>query len=139
MPRLEIVRGLQTTDSTYQALRAFGERLDKRIVVAQKDNPGFIVNLLFVPYGLDAIRGLEQGVASMEDFDTAMKLGMNHPMGPFELMDFVGLDTMLFIADAMYEETKDPRYAAPPRLRQMVSAGMMGRKSGRGFYDYRKT
>ena len=139
MPLLEIVRGLQTTDSTYQALRAFGERLDKRIVVAQKDNPGFIVNLLFVPYGLDAIRGLEQGVASMEDFDTAMKLGMNHPMGHFELMDFVGLDTMLFIADAMYEETKDPRYAAPPRLRQMVSAGMMGRKSGRGFYDYRKT
>lgn len=139
MPLLEIVRGLQTSDASYQALRAFGERLDKRIVVAQKDNPGFIVNLLFVPYGLDAIRGLEQGVASMDDFDTAMKLGMNHPMGPFELMDFVGLDTMLFIADAMYEETKDPRYAAPPRLRQMVAAGMTGRKSGRGFHDYRKT
>jgi 3-hydroxybutyryl-CoA dehydrogenase len=139
MPLLEIVRGLQTSDASYQALRAFGERLDKRIVVAQKDNPGFIVNLLFVPYGLDAIRGLEQGVASMEDFDTAMKLGMNHPMGPFELMDFVGLDTMLFIADAMYEETKDPRYAAPPRLRQMVAAGMTGRKSGRGFHDYRKS
>ena len=138
MPLLEIVRGLQTSDESYLALRAFGERLDKRIVVALKDNPGFIVNLLFVPYGLDAIRGLEQGVASMEDFDTAMKLGMNHPMGPFELMDFVGLDTMLFIADAMYEETKDPRYAAPPRLRQMVSAGMMGRKRGRVFYNYCK-
>ncbi len=136
MPLLEIVRGLQTSEVTYQALRDFGQRLGKQIVVALKDNPGFIVNLLFVPYGLDAIRGLEQGVATMEDFDTAMRLGMNHPMGPFELMDFVGLDTMLFIADAMYEETRDPRYAAPPRLRQMVAAGHMGRKSGHGFYDY---
>jgi 3-hydroxybutyryl-CoA dehydrogenase len=136
MPLLEIVRGLQTTDETFEFARAFGEVLEKTIVVAGKDNPGFIVNLLFVPYSLDAIRGLEQGVATVEDFDTAMRLGMNHPMGPFALMDFVGLDTMLFIADAMYEETKDPRYAAPPLLRRMVTAGYLGRKTGRGFYDY---
>jgi len=138
MPLLELVLGLQTSAATHQAARAFGEGLGKTIVVAQKDNPGFIVNLLFIPYGMDAIRGLEQGVATKEDFDTAMKLGMNHPMGPFELMDFVGLDTMLFIADAMYAETHDPRYAAPPLLRRMVTAGQLGRKSGRGFYDYRK-
>lgn len=136
MPLLEIVRGIQTSDETYAAARVLGERLGKTIVVSLKDAPGFIVNRLFIPYGLDAIRAFEEGVASLEDFDTAMTLGMNHPMGPFALMDFVGLDTMLFIADAMYEETKDPRYAAPPRLRQMVAAGHLGRKSGRGFHDY---
>ncbi len=137
MRLLEIVRGLQTSDATFETARVFGEALGKTIVVAEKDNPGFLVNLLFVPYGLDAIRGLVSGVATKEDFDTAMKLGMNHPMGPFELMDFVGLDTMLFIAEAMYTETRDPRYAAPPLLRRMVAAGHLGRKSGRGFYDYR--
>jgi 3-hydroxybutyryl-CoA dehydrogenase len=136
MPLLEIVRGLQTSDETYAAAHAFGDALGKKIVVAVKDNPGFLVNLLFIPYGMDAIRALEQGFGSKEDFDTAMKLGMNHPMGPFELMDFVGLDTMLFIADAMYGETRDPRYAAPPLLRRMVTAGHLGRKSGRGFYEY---
>ncbi|MCC7019339.1 MAG: 3-hydroxybutyryl-CoA dehydrogenase [Ardenticatenales bacterium] len=136
MPLLELVRGLQTSDATYQAACALGERLGKTLVLCQKDAPGFIVNRLFIPYGLDAIRALDDGVATIEDFDTAMKLGMSHPMGPFTLMDFVGLDTMLFIADAMYDETKDPRYAAPPRLRQMVAAGWLGRKSGRGFYAY---
>lgn len=138
MPLLELVRGLQTSDATYQAACALGERLGKTLVLCQKDAPGFIVNRLFIPYGLDAIRALDDGVASIQDFDTAMKLGMSHPMGPFTLMDFVGLDTMLFIADAMYDETKDPRYAAPPRLRQMVAAGWLGRKSGRGFYGYGK-
>lgn len=138
MPLLEIVRGLATSDATFERARAFGSDLGKTIVVAAKDNPGFIVNLLFVPYGLDAIRGLEQGVASKEDFDTAMRLGMNHPMGPFELMDFVGLDTMLFIADAMYDDTRDARYAAPALLRRMVTAGHLGRKSGRGFYEYER-
>lgn len=138
MPLLELVRGLATSDETYQDARALGERLGKEIVLCQKDAPGFIVNRLFIPYGLDAIRALEEGVATREDFDTAMRLGMSHPMGPFTLMDFVGLDTMLFIADAMYEESKDPRYAAPPLLRQMVAAGHLGRKSGRGFYDYEK-
>lgn len=138
MALLEIVRGLRTSDETFAAARAFGEGLGKTIVVASKDNPGFIVNLLFIPYGLDAIRGLEQGVASRDDFDTAMRLGMNHPMGPFALMDFVGLDTVLNIAEAMYDETRDPRYAAPPLLRRMVTAGLLGRKSGRGFYDYQE-
>jgi 3-hydroxybutyryl-CoA dehydrogenase len=136
MPLLEIVRGLETSDAAFERARAFGSSLGKTIVVAANDNPGFIVNLLFIPYGLDAIRGLEQGVASKEDFDTAMRLGMNHPMGPFELMDFVGLDTMLFIADAMYDDTHDPRYAAPPLLRRLVTAGRLGRKTGQGFYQY---
>ena len=138
MALLEIVRGLQTSDETFGRARAFGETLGKTIVVAAKDNPGFIVNLLFIQYGLDAIRGLEQGVATREDFDTAMKLGMSHPMGPFELMDFVGLDTVLNIADAMYEDTRDPRYAAPALLRRMVVSGRLGRKSGEGFYLYPK-
>jgi 3-hydroxybutyryl-CoA dehydrogenase len=136
MPLLEIVRGFQTAEDTYAAARAFGASLGKTLVVASKDNPGFLVNLLFIPYSLDAIRALEQGLGTKEDFDTAMKLGMNHPMGPFQLMDFVGLDVMLDIADAMYGETKDPRYAAPPLLRRMVTAGHLGRKSGRGFYEY---
>lgn len=136
MPLLELVRGLQTSDVTFDRARALGGQLGKTLVVCQQDAPGFIVNRLFIPYGLDAIRALDDGVATIEDFDTAMKLGMSHPMGPFTLMDFVGLDTMLFIADAMYDETKDPRYAAPPRLRQMVAAGWLGRKSGRGFYEY---
>ncbi len=137
MPLVEIIRGLQTSDATFEAVKAFGQALGKQVVVCLADNPGFIVNLLFIPYGLDAIRGLEQGVATKEDFDVAMKLGMNHPMGPFELLDFVGLDTVLFIADAMYDETRDPRYAAPPLLRRMVAAGHTGRKGGKGFYDYR--
>ncbi len=138
MPLLEIVRAIQTSDETFELARSFGAGLGKTIVVAERDNPGFIVNLLFIPYALNAIQALVEGVATKEDFDTAMKLGMNHPMGPFELMDFVGLDTMLFIADAMYSETGDSRYAAPPLLRRMVTAGLLGRKSGRGFYDYSK-
>ncbi len=109
--------------------------LKKQLVFA-KDNPGFIVNLLLVPYLFDAIRALENGVATKEDIDTGIKLGLNHPMGPFTLLDFVGLDTCLFIGDAMYSEFKDARYAAPPLLRRMVTAGLLGRKSGRGFYTY---
>ncbi len=136
LPLLEVVRGFLTSEETLEVAREFGKSVGKTIVLAPKDNPGFIVNLLFVPYGLDAIRALENGVASKEDIDTAMKLGMNHPMGPFTLMDFVGLDTMLYVADAMYEEYRDPRYAAPPLLRRMVTAGYLGRKSGKGFYDY---
>lgn len=138
MKLLEIVKALQTSEETFARAQAFGEGLGKTIVVAEKDNPGFIVNLLFIPYGMNAIRALEEGVATKEDFDTGMKLGMGHPMGPFELMDFVGLDTMLNIADAMLAETGDSRYAAPPMLRRLVAAGHMGRKSGRGFYDYSK-
>lgn len=135
MPLLEMVRTVLTSEETFQTARAFGESLGKTIVVS-KDNPGFIVNLLLIPYLLQAIAELEKGVATKEDFDTAIRLGLNHPMGPFTLLDFVGLDTTLFIADAVFDETKDPRFAAPPLLRRMVSAGWLGRKSGRGFYDY---
>jgi 3-hydroxybutyryl-CoA dehydrogenase len=137
MPLLEMVRTVLTSEETFQTARAFGESLGKTIVVS-KDNPGFIVNLLLIPYLLQAIAELEKGVATKEDFDTAIRLGLNHPMGPFTLLDFVGLDTTLFIADAVFDETKDPRFAAPPLLRRMVSAGWLGRKSGRGFYDYGK-
>lgn len=137
MPLLEMVRTFLTSEETFGAARAFGESLGKTIVVS-KDTPGFIVNLLLIPYLLHAIEALEKGVATKEDFDAAIKLGLNHPMGPFTLLDFVGLDTTLFVADAVFEETKDPRFAAPPLLRRMVSAGYLGRKSGRGFYEYGK-
>jgi len=137
MPLLEIVRALLTSDETVELGCALGDKLGKTVVVA-KDRPGFIANLLFVPYALDAIRWLDAGLAGKEEIDTTMKLGFNHPMGPFTLMDFVGLDTLLFIADAMYAEFKDSRYAAPPLLRRMVQAGLFGRKSGRGFYTYTK-
>ncbi len=137
MPLLEMVRTFLTSEETFQTARAFGENLGKTIVVS-KDTPGFIVNLLLIPYLLQAIAELEKGVATKEDFDTAIRLGLNHPMGPFTLLDFVGLDTTLFVADAVFEETKDPRFAAPPLLRRMVSAGWLGRKTGRGFYDYSK-
>jgi 3-hydroxybutyryl-CoA dehydrogenase len=135
MPLLEIVRALLTSDETLELARSLGEKLGKTVVVA-RDRPGFIANLLFVPYALDAIRWLDAGLATKEEIDTTMKLGFNHPMGPFTLLDFVGLDTLLFIADAMYDEFKDDRYAAPPLLRRMVLAGLLGRKSGRGFYTY---
>jgi 3-hydroxybutyryl-CoA dehydrogenase len=135
MPLLEMVRTILVDDETFETAREFGKSLGKTIIVA-KDNPGFIVNLLLIPYLLDCIRAFENGVAGKEDIDTGIKLGLSHPMGPFELLDLVGLDTTLFIADAMYEEFKDPRYAAPPLLRQMVTAGHLGRKSGKGFYNY---
>ncbi|HBY95201.1 MAG TPA: 3-hydroxybutyryl-CoA dehydrogenase [Chloroflexi bacterium] len=135
MPLLELVRGLLTGEETLETARAVGAALDKQVIVA-RDTPGFIVNLLLIPYLLDAIQALERGVGTKEDIDTGVRLGLNHPMGPFTLLDFVGLDTTLFIADAMYEEFKDSRYAAPPLLRRMVTAGLLGRKSGHGFYDY---
>jgi len=135
MPLLEVVSGLLTSQETLDVARWMGERLNKQVIYA-KDNPGFIVNLLLVPYLFDAVRALDNGVATKEDIDTGIKLGLSHPMGPFTLMDFVGLDTCLFIGDAMYQEFKDARYAAPPLLRRMVTAGLLGRKSGRGFYSY---
>jgi len=135
MPLIEFVRTILTSDETMAIAREFGASLGKTMVTA-KDTPGFIVNRLLIPYLLDAVRIYENGLASKEDIDTAIKLGLNHPMGPLTLLDFVGLDTCLFIADAMYEEFKDPRYAAPPLLRRMVLAGHLGRKSGKGFYDY---
>jgi 3-hydroxybutyryl-CoA dehydrogenase len=135
MPLIEFVRTILTSDETMEIASQFGASLGKTMVTA-KDTPGFIVNRLFIPYILDAVRLYEDGLASREDIDTAIKLGLNHPMGPLTLLDFVGLDTCLFIADAMYDEYKDPRYAAPPLLRRMVLAGHLGRKSGKGFYDY---
>ncbi len=137
MALLELVRGILTSDETLATARAVGERMGKTPVVA-KDSPGFIVNRLLIPFLLDAIRMVESGVATKEDIDTGVKLGLNHPMGPLTLADFVGLDTTLFVADVLYEEYGDPNFKAPPLLRQMVAAGLLGRKSGRGFYDWRK-
>ncbi len=137
MPLLEMVRTFLTSEETYRLARAWGEGMGKTVVVS-KDAPGFIVNALLIPYLLDAVRMYENGFASKEDIDTGIKLGLNHPMGPLTLLDFVGLDTTLFIADEMFKELKDPRYAAPALLRRMVTAGYHGRKSGRGFYEYSK-
>lgn len=135
MPLIEIVRGLTTSAETVDAMREFAVALGKTVVVA-KDTPGFIVNLLMIPYLLEAIRALELGVATKEDIDTAVRLGLGHPMGPFTLLDFVGLDTAYYIADAMFQEYKEARYAPPPLLKRMVLAGWHGRKTGRGFYTY---
>ncbi|MFN2182727.1 MAG: 3-hydroxyacyl-CoA dehydrogenase family protein [Anaerolineae bacterium] len=135
MPLIEFVRTILTSDETMATAREFGASLGKTMVTA-KDTPGFIVNRLLIPYLLQAVQVYEDGLATKEDIDTAIKLGLAHPMGPLTLLDFVGLDTTLFIADAMYDEYKDPRYAAPPLLRRMVLAGHLGRKSGKGFYDY---
>jgi 3-hydroxybutyryl-CoA dehydrogenase len=137
MRLVEVVRTLETTDEVFEAACAFGAKVGKTVVRAP-DSPGFVVNLLLVPYLLDAIRALENGIATKEDIDAGMKLGCGHPMGPLELLDFVGLDTTLYIAEIMFHEFKDAHYAAPPMLRRLVRAGHHGRKSGRGFYDYRK-
>ncbi len=137
MRLVEVVRTLETTDEVFDAGCAFGEKVGKTVVRA-KDSPGFVVNLLLVPYLLDAIRALEAGVATKEDIDNGMKLGCGHPMGPIQLLDFVGLDTTMYIADIMFHEFKQYRYSAPPMLRRLVASGRNGMKSGRGFYDYRK-
>ncbi|HEX2910239.1 MAG TPA: 3-hydroxybutyryl-CoA dehydrogenase [Chloroflexia bacterium] len=135
MKLVEVVKTISTSDDTIETLKAFGATVGKTVVLA-KDTPGFIVNLLLVPYLLDAIRVYENGVASREDIDNGMKLGCGHPMGPLTLSDFIGLDTLYYIANIMFEEFKDSRYAAPPLLRRMVLAGQYGRKTGKGFYDY---
>ena len=137
MQLLEIVKTIATSDETLETAKGFGKSLGKTIVIAQ-DVPGFIVNRLMTPFLLDAIHMLEAGVASKEDIDTAINLGLNHPMGPLTLSDLVGLDVVLFIVNAIYEEFKDPRFAAPPLLRKMVTAGWLGRKTGKGFYEYNK-
>ncbi|REJ82185.1 MAG: 3-hydroxybutyryl-CoA dehydrogenase [Acidobacteria bacterium] len=135
MRLVEVVRTLMTSPETLAAGHEFVHQIGKQAVEC-KDGSGFVVNRLLVPYLLDAVRALEQNVASMEDIDTGMKLGCGHPMGPFTLLDFIGLDTIVFIADIMFDEYREARYAPPPMLRQLVQAGRLGRKSGRGFYDY---
>ena len=135
MKLVEVVRTVTTSETTADAAFAFARALGKEPVLA-KDSSGFIVNLLLVPYMLDAIRALEHGVASVKDIDTGMALGAGHPMGPFTLLDFVGLDTVSRIAEIMFDEYREPRYAPPPLLKRMVLAGMFGRKNGKGFYDY---
>ncbi len=135
MALLELVKALTTSEETLSAVRSFGESLGKTIIVAP-DKPGFIVNRLLGAFMLESIRMLENGIATREDIDNGMKLGANHPMGPLSLADFVGLDTMYYIAQSMYEELKDPKFAPPLLLKRMVTAGHVGRKSGKGFYDY---
>jgi len=135
MRLIEFVQAITTSEETLATARAFGESLGKRVIVA-KDRAGFIVNMLLVPYLLEAIRMYENGVASREDIDIGMVLGTNHPMGPLTLLDYVGLDTTYYIANILFEEFRQSQYAPPPLLKQMVTAGFHGRKSGRGFYDY---
>jgi 3-hydroxybutyryl-CoA dehydrogenase len=138
MQLVEVVRTVTTSAQTFDRAFGFAKSLDKEAVAA-KDNSGFIVNLLLVPYLLDAIRALEHGVASVADIDKAMQLGCGYPMGPLTLLDFVGLDTTYKIAEIMFAEYREQRYAPPPLLKRMVLAGMYGRKSGKGFYDYAAT
>ena len=135
MKLVEVVRTITTSDETASAAFDFAKKLGKEPVRA-KDSSGFIVNLLLIPYMLDAIRALENNVASVEDIDKGMQLGAGHPMGPFTLLDFVGLDTTYKIAEIMFGEYREKKYAPPPLLKRMVIAGMYGRKSGKGFYDY---
>ncbi len=138
MKLVEIVRTITTSEDTEQRALDFVRALGKEPIRA-KDNSGFVVNLLLIPYMIDAIKALESNVASIEDIDKGMQLGAGHPMGPFTLLDFVGLDTVYKIAEIMFTEYRESRYAPPPLLKRMVLAGMLGRKSGKGFYDYSST
>lgn len=136
MPLLEIVQTIATSNEILETCKEFGKSLGKTIVVA-KDTPGFIVNRLHVPFILNAIRMLEVGIATREDIDSSVKLGLNYPMGPLTLTDFLGIDTLYYIACDMYEKLKDPQYAPPILLQKMIAAGWYGRKSGKGFYEYK--
>ena len=135
MKLVEVIRSLTTSDETYRQVFAFAQSLGKEPITAP-DKPGFIVNRLLVPYLLDAIRSYEHGLGTIEDIDKGMKLGTGHPMGPFTLLDFVGLDTTYYIANIMFDEYREPAYAPPPLLKRMVLAGRLGKKSGQGFYKY---
>ena len=136
MRLLEIVQTIATSDETLETGKEFGKSLGKTIVVA-KDTPGFIVNRLAIPFTLNAIRMLEAGIATREDIDTAVTAGLNHPMGPLTLADFAGIDTLYYAACDMYEKFKEPQYAPPILLQKMIAAGWYGRKTGKGFYDYK--
>jgi 3-hydroxybutyryl-CoA dehydrogenase len=135
MQLVEVVKAITTSDATVEALRAFVTRLGHTPVVC-KDTPGFIVNRLMIPIMLEAIRALEQGVATADDIDKAVKLGLRHPMGPFELIDYTGLDINLHVANTFFDEFRDPAWAPPPLLKRMVLAGHLGVKTGKGFYEY---
>jgi 3-hydroxybutyryl-CoA dehydrogenase len=135
MKLVEVVRTIATADDVYETAYDLAKKLGK-VPVRAKDTTGFIVNRLLVPYMLDAIRAYEEGVGSIDDIDNAMKLGCGYPMGPFTLLDFVGLDTTYYITHVMFDEFKEKRFASPPLLKRMVMAGWYGRKSGKGFYDY---
>jgi 3-hydroxybutyryl-CoA dehydrogenase len=136
MQLLELVRTIMTSQETIDAVKAWGATLGKTVVVAP-DIGGFIVTRLFTPFLLGAVRMLEAGIATRDEIDISMKLAVNHPMGPLEVVDFIGLDTELSIAESLYEETKEVKYAPPALLRKMVTAGWLGRKTGKGFYDYK--
>lgn len=135
MALVELVTTVMSSEEVANSAQAYVEGLGKSVVRA-RDRAGFIVNFLLIPYLLSGIRMLEDGVATREDIDTAMRLGANHPMGPLELTDFVGLDTTKYVADVLFDEFRDPQYASPPLLNRMVEAGLHGRKTGSGFYDY---
>jgi 3-hydroxybutyryl-CoA dehydrogenase len=136
MKLLEIVKTIATSDEVMAVSKKFGDSLGKTTVIAQ-DAPGFIVNRLWIPFLLHCIRLYEDGVASREDIDNAIMLGLNYPMGPLTLSDMVGIDVVKFVADALYEQLKDPRYITPTLVDKMVAAGWLGRKTGKGFYDYK--
>ena len=136
MKLVEVVKTIATSQETIAAGKQFGEKCGKKVVIAQ-DSPGFIVNRLMIPFILDAICMMDNGIATKEDIDAGINLGLNHPMGPLALADLIGLDTVYFIANAMYAELKDPQFVAPPLLGKMVTAGWLGRKTGKGFYDYK--
>lgn len=138
LPLVEVIPALTTAEVTVDTVTAYATESLGKTAIRAKDRSGFIVNFLLVPYLLSAVRMVEQGIATKEDIDTGMKLGASHPMGPLSLADMVGLDTCAFIADVMHEEYGDPSYACPPLLRRMVQAGQLGRKTGKGFYDYSK-
>ncbi len=136
MKLLELVKTITTSKETLETAVEWGKSLGKTVIVAP-DRPGFIVNRSFLPYMVEAFEMYENGVATREDIDTGVQLGLNHPMGPLTLADMVGLDTLLFVMDAIYAETKNPKFIAPVLLRKMVTAGHLGRKTGKGFYDYK--
>ena len=136
MKLVEIVKGVKTSDETVQTVKTFAQKMGKEPIIVKKDTPGFIVNRILMPALNEAISLVQEGVAEPADIDKAMKLGLNWPMGPLALLDYIGLDTALSIAKVLHEETGDPKYRVSPLLRQMVRAGLLGRKTGRGFYDW---